>query len=79
MEEYNLARTALQSATDSEAKRYAPRVYSRAKLLMKKAEKAFEERNYDKSTGYFRKSRYYAEKAENIARVNMFKQGDMAP
>lgn len=77
--EYNLARSALQAAKDSEAKRYAPRVYSQARRYMKKARKAYKDRNFDKSTGYFKKSRYYAEKAENISRVRMFKQGEMGP
>ncbi len=74
-----MARAALKSATDSEAKRYAPRTYAEAKRYMNKGEKAFEDRYYDKSAGYFVKSRYYSEKAENISRVKMFKQGDMGP
>lgn len=78
-EEYNLARAALQAASDSEAKRYAPRVFSEAKRYMKKAERSYQDRYFEKSTEYFRKSRYYAEKAENISRLKMFKQGEMGP
>ena len=76
IEEYNLARAAVMAAKDSEAKRYAPRVYSQAKRYMRKAERAFKDRYFEKSTGLFRKSRYYSEKAENISRVKMLKQGE---
>ena len=79
IEEYNLARAAVKAAKDSEAKRYAPKVYSQARRYMRKAERAYKDRYFEKSTGYFRKSRYYAEKAENISRVKMFKQGEMGP
>ena len=78
-EEYNLARSALRAASDSEAKRYAPKLYSQARRYMRKAERSYKERYYDRSTEYFRKSRYYSEKAENASRVKMFKEGDMAP
>ena len=78
-EEYNLARAALKAAKDSEAKRYSPKVYSQARRYMRKAERAYKDRYFDKSTDYFRKSRYYSEKAENISRVKMFKQGEMGP
>jgi hypothetical protein len=78
-EEFNLARAALNAAKLSEAKRYAPKVYSQAKRYMRKAERAYEERYFDKSTDLFRKSRYYSEKAENISRVKMFDKGGMAP
>ncbi len=77
-EEYNLAVAALRAARDSEAKRYAPKVYTEARQYFRKAERAFKEKYYPEATDYFRKSRYYAEKAENISRVKMFKQGDMA-
>ena len=39
IEEYNLARIALKAAKDSEAKRYAPKVYSQARRYMRKAER----------------------------------------
>ncbi len=78
-EEFNLARAALLAAKTSEAKRYAPRVYSQARRYMREAERAYKDRYFEKSTDYFRKSRYYSEKAENISRVMMFKQGAMGP
>ncbi len=78
-EEFNLARAALEAAKVSEAKRYAPRVYSEARRYMRKAERAYKDRYFEKSTEYFRKSRYYSEKAENISRVMIFKQGAMGP
>ena len=78
MDEYNLARAAFRAAQDSEAKRYAPKVYSRARQFYRQGERAYKERYYEKSTGYFKKSRYYSERAENISRLEMFKQGAMA-
>ena len=79
IQEYNLAEVALRSAKDSEAKRYAPKVFSQARRYMRKAERAYKDRYYSRSEEYFKKSRYYSEKAENIARVKMFKQGEVAP
>jgi hypothetical protein len=79
VEEWNLARSAFRAAQESEAKRYAPKYFARARVMLKKGERAFQLREYEESNDYFRKSRYYAEKAENVARVKMFKEGDMAP
>jgi len=79
VEEWNLARIAFRSAQESEAKRYAPKVFSKARFLLKKGERSYSERYFEESADYFRKSRYYSEKAENIARVKIFKQGDVTP
>lgn len=76
IEEYNLAQAAFRSAQDSEAKRYAPKVFQQAGRYFKRAEQAYTERYYSESVEYFRKSRYYSEKAENISRTKMFKQGE---
>jgi hypothetical protein len=77
IEEYNLAQAAYRSAQESEAKRYAPKIFSNAVRYYKRAERAYEERYFNKATDYFRKSRYYSEKAENMSRLNMFKQGEL--
>ena len=74
-----MARVAFRAARDHDAKRYAPNSFSRARKYFRKGEKAFQERYYDDANEAFKKSRYYAEKAENIARVKMFTQGDMIP
>lgn len=76
IEEYNLAQIAFRSAQDSEAKRYAPKVFQQAGRYFKRAEQAYNERYYGESVEYFRKSRFYSEKAENISRLKMFKQGE---
>ena len=78
-QEYNLAQVALKSAQDSEARRYAPKVFSQARRYMKKAERSYKKRDFDLAEKYFKKSRYYSEKAENISRVKMFTKGDMLP
>ena len=74
LEEYSLARAALQAAENNEASRYSPKSFALAQRYMKKGEKAFKDQYFSKSMGYFRKSRYYSEKAENISRVQMFSQ-----
>ena len=79
VEEYNLAQGAYRSAQESEAKRYAPKVFYQAKKYLRRARRAYKDRDYDKATGFFQKSRYYSEKAENISRLKQFKQGEMAP
>ncbi len=76
IEEFNLAKVALRAAEESEAKRYAPNVFSEANRNFKMGEASFKDRSYQKSAEYFEKSRYYSEKAENISRLKMFKQGD---
>ena len=79
VEEFNLAEGAFRAAQESEAKRYAPKSLYQAKKYLRKAQRAYKERDYDKATGFFQRSRYYSEKAENIARLKQFKQGEMAP
>jgi hypothetical protein len=78
-EEYNLAQGAFKSSQESEAKRYAPKVFYQAKKYLRRARRAYKQRDYDKATSFFQKSRYYSEKAENISRLKQFKQGEMAP
>ena len=78
-EEYNLAQGAYRAAQEGEAKRYAPKVFYQAKKYLRRAQRAFKARDYDKATSFFQKSRYYSEKAENISRLKQFKQGEMAP
>lgn len=73
-EEYNLAQIAFRAAQESEAKRYAPKLFSKSRKYLKWGEKAYREKNYKKSTEYFLKCRYYSEKAENLSRLRMFKQ-----
>ena len=75
-EEYNLAHIAFRAAKESEAKRYAPRAFSKARKYLKWGERAYKKKNYKKSTEYFKKCRYYSEKAEEISRFKLLKQGD---
>ena len=77
--EFNLARTAYIAAKESEAARYSPNLFHKSERYLKRAEQLFKDRRYDRATSYFRKSRYYAERAENVARLKQFKQGEMVP
>lgn len=76
-EEWNLAYVAYRSAQESEAKRFAPKLFGRARMFIKRGERAYRERYFDEAADYFRKARYYSEKAENKARVKMFQEGEM--
>lgn len=78
-EEYNLAYIALKAAEETEAKRYAPRFFSSSRKYMKWGKKAYKRQEYKKATEYFKKCRYYSEKAENASRLKMFKQGETSP
>ncbi|MEM7645338.1 MAG: hypothetical protein AAF203_00390 [Pseudomonadota bacterium] len=79
IEEYNLAQVAFRSAKENEAKRYAPNSFSQARRFMRRGEKAYRDRHFERSEKFFRKSRFFSEKSENISRVKMFTQGEMAP
>lgn len=78
-QEYNLAKVALQAAKDAEAKRYSPKVFSQANRYMRKGERSYKDRDFGRAEEYFKKCRFYSEKAENVSRVKMFKQGEVAP
>ena len=73
-EEYNLAQVALKSAEESEAKRYASRYFSSSRKYMKWGEEAYKKQEYKRATEYFKRCRYYSEKAENVSRLKMLKQ-----
>jgi len=77
MDEYVLARTALESAKSVDAARYSAGFFHKAELAYKKAQQHFEDREYIEATAEFRKSRDAAEKAENSARLIRFKNGEV--
>ena len=79
IEEYNLAEVALRAAKDSEARRYSPKIFAKAKKYMKLGQKAYKQRYYNKANEYFRKCRYYSEKAEEISQIKIFKERKTNP
>ena len=79
LNEYTLARTALEAAKDQEAARYAPSYFHQAEENFREAEVQFREHEYRDSEENFIKAREFAEKAENSARLQKYKSGEVTP
>ncbi|MCB0415318.1 MAG: DUF4398 domain-containing protein [Bdellovibrionales bacterium] len=76
VEEYNLARTALQAARAAESNRYASGFLHEAERLYRLAQHQYDNRDYENAESNFIKARSFAEKAENVTRLKKFKSGD---
>lgn len=74
--EYTLARTALNSAKQYESQRYAPAYWHDAEQCFRRGEDAFKSENYSDAKKEFEMTRLMAEKAENSARLQRFKNGE---
>jgi hypothetical protein len=79
IEEFVLARTALESATAIDSARYSPGNFHKAENSFRKAKGMFKDRDYEKARYEFLLAREFAEKAENTARLMQFKTGDIVP
>jgi hypothetical protein len=79
LDEYTLARTALEAARERDAARYAPSYWHRAEESYRKGEQHFREEEYEDADEQFRESRSFAEKAENMARLQKYKSGEVVP
>lgn len=77
IEDYTLARTALDSARIVEAARYSPGYWHQAEEAYRRAEILFNEREYPEAKKEFVKARLAAEKAENSARLIRQKNGEV--
>jgi hypothetical protein len=77
VEDYTLARTALEAARQIEAARYSPLFFQQAENHYKKAQSLFEDREYDKAQQEFIQSRRFAERAETAARIQMVLRGEV--
>lgn len=67
--DYAVARSAWENAKEAGAARLAPSFWNRADHAYKKGQKLFSERDYSGARDAFEEARFYAEKAENTARV----------
>ncbi len=79
LDEYALARTALEAARDKDAARYAPSYWHRAEEFYRKGESRFRDEEYEEAEKDFRDARAFAEKAENTARLQKHKSGEVVP
>lgn len=77
IQEYTLARSALESAQLSDAERLAPLVFQQAQQSFKQAERLYEEREFEESRLLFIKARKLSEKAEGTARIKKSKTGEV--
>ncbi len=79
VDEYNLARTAMDAARDAESARYAPGLWYKAEEAYKQAQRLYKERHYKESQKLFNEAKIQAERAENAARVTRFQSGETVP
>lgn len=79
VDDYTIARAAMDGARESEAPRFAPALWYRAEQAFREGETFFRERDYENSAKRFSQARTLAEQAENAARLSRFESGDLAP
>lgn len=77
IEDYSIARTALEAARDIDSARYAPAYWHRAEEAYRKGEQQFKNQDYKGAQEQFLEAKTFAEKAENAARLQRFKSGDV--
>ncbi len=73
--EYTLARTALEAARDQDAARFAPSYWHQAEEAYRAGEAQFKKSEFLKAEEQFILSREFSEKAENATRLQKFKSG----
>lgn len=77
IDDFALARAALEAARGVEAARHSPGFYHQAEEAYRKAKLLYEEREYDDARSMFIRARLAAEKAENSARLIRMKSGEV--
>ncbi len=79
VDEYAIARAAMDGAKESEAPRFAPALWYKAESAYREGETFFKERSFEEAAKRFSQARALAEQAENAARLSRFESGDLAP
>jgi hypothetical protein len=74
--DFALAREAFNAAKEVEAARYAPGYFHKAEESFHAGERAYKEKDFNNAIEEFRQAKRFAEKAENIARLQRQKAGD---
>ncbi len=77
MEEYTLARAAIDAAKAVESSRFSPGNWHQAEESYRRAQALFEEREFEGAKQEFIRARIAAEKAENSARLVRQKKGEV--
>ncbi|MBK9323274.1 MAG: DUF4398 domain-containing protein [Bdellovibrionaceae bacterium] len=77
IEEYTLARAAIESARAVQAPRHSPGYWHQADEAYRLGRLSFKDRDYNRAREEFIRARAAAEKAENSARLIRQKTGDV--
>lgn len=77
IQEYTLARSALEFAENNDSERLAPLQFQQAQQYYNQGVEMYENRSYDEARSLFIKSRKLAEKAESTARIKKAKSGEV--
>ena len=77
LEEYTLARAAIEAARSVQAPRHSPGFWHQADEAYRQGRLSFKDRNYSRARAEFVRARLAAEKAENSARLIRQKTGDV--
>lgn len=79
LEQFTIARAALNAARDVDSTRFSPGHFHRAEEQFRLGEKAYRDEDYAVAKNYFEQSIYFAEQAENSTRLKKFKTGESFP
>ena len=77
IEEYSLARAAIEAARGAQAPRYSPGYWSKAEEFYRRGRAFYKEQDYPKAFNEFVKAREQAESAENSARLLRQQNGEI--
>ncbi|HWU43930.1 MAG TPA: DUF4398 domain-containing protein [Bdellovibrio sp.] len=77
IEDYSLARAAIDAARSVQAARHSPGYWHQAEEAYRKGRVYYDDRDYSKAKEQFVRARISAEKAENSARLIRQKTGDV--
>jgi hypothetical protein len=79
VEEWTIARAALEGARDADAPRFVPAIWFKAEQSYREAQRFFKERQYGEARNLFIVARQGFEQAENAARLSRYQSGEAAP
>ena len=77
IEDYSLARAAIDAARSVQAARHSPGYWHQAEEAYRKGRIYYDDRDYSKAKEQFVRARICAEKAENSARLIRQRTGDV--
>lgn len=79
LQEYTLAKTALDAAQNAGSSKYAPSLWFKAEENYREGESFFKNGYFEKAAMHFNQSIDFSEKAENKARYEKRKMGEELP